>query len=135
MAVLSKVQRYKEGELDLDVLARKAQFVLNKKPFLWQLEVAEAILCGEDVIVDVGTGSGKTLCFTLPLLADGAQDDIVLTVSPLTALMIDQVCISPIYSTVIYLGVGEYITAAHSCRVCRSHCQGWAGTGLQGEFN
>ena len=91
MAVLSKVKKYKEAELDLDELARKAQLVLNRKPFLWQLEVADAILCGEDVIVDIGTGSGKTLCFTLPLLADGAEDDIILTVSPLTALMIDQV--------------------------------------------
>lgn len=91
MAVLSKVRRYKAGEINLDVLAERAQEVLHKKPFLWQLEVAEAILCGEDVIVDVGTGSGKTMTFTLPLLTDEQDDDIVLTVSPLTALMIDQV--------------------------------------------
>lgn len=91
MPVLSKVQRYKTRDLDLDKLAEKAQQILHKKPFLWQLEVADAILCGEDVIIDVGTGSGKTLCFTLPLLADGAESDIILTVSPLTALMIDQV--------------------------------------------
>jgi len=60
------------------------------KPFQWQLEIAAAVLCGEDVIIDVGTGSGKTLCFALPLLLH--ETDIVLVVSPLTALMIDQVC-------------------------------------------
>jgi superfamily II DNA helicase RecQ len=43
---------------------------------------------GEDVIVDVGTGSRKTLCFSVPLLH---ETDIVIVVSPLTALMIDQV--------------------------------------------
>ena len=35
------------------------------------------------------TGSGKTLCFSLPLILN--DTDMVLTVSPLTALMIDQV--------------------------------------------
>ena len=70
-----------------DELARLAKDVLNKQPFPWQLEVAAAILRGEDVIVDVGTGSGKTLCFTLPLLAN--QSDIAMIISPLTALMIE----------------------------------------------
>jgi hypothetical protein len=32
------------------------------KPYAFQLEIAAAVLRGEDVIVDVGTGSGKTLC-------------------------------------------------------------------------
>jgi superfamily II DNA helicase RecQ len=43
------------------------------------------------VVLDVGTGSGKTLCFSLPLLN---EKDISITVSPLTALMIDQVSAS-----------------------------------------
>jgi ATP-dependent helicase YprA (DUF1998 family) len=56
-----------------------------------QLEAAQAVLYGGDVVLDVGTGSGKTLCFTLPLLLNNS--DIALTISPLTALMIDQACI------------------------------------------
>jgi hypothetical protein len=32
------------------------------KPYAFQLEIAAAVLRGEDVIVDVGTSSGKTLC-------------------------------------------------------------------------
>ncbi|KAG6822390.1 hypothetical protein H0H92_014082, partial [Tricholoma furcatifolium] len=83
-----KVQKYKPEEINLDDLAAKAQKILNTKPFQWQLEIAQAILCGQDVVVDVGTGSGKTLVFTLPLLQD--ENDIIVTVSPLTALMTDQ---------------------------------------------
>lgn len=48
-----------------------------------------SVLCGEDFIVDVGTESGKTLCFSLPLILH--DTNIVLTISPLTAFMIDQV--------------------------------------------
>ncbi|KAG6914066.1 hypothetical protein DXG01_002688 [Tephrocybe rancida] len=87
-AQLKKVRKYKPEEINLDDLATKAQQVLHKKPFHWQLEIAQAILCGQDVIVDVGTGSGKTLVFSLPLLQN--ETDIIITISPLTALMTDQ---------------------------------------------
>jgi superfamily II DNA helicase RecQ len=95
----SKVRTYKLEELDFEKIAQRAHDILSVKPFSWQLEVAGAVLQGDDVIVDVGTGSGKTLCFTLPLLAD--DTDIVLTVSPLTALMLDQVRV-PIASQKIF---------------------------------
>jgi len=88
MPIQSKVHRYKPEEISLDDLAAKAFSILHKKLFVWQLEIALAILCGEDVIIYVGTGSGKTLCFSLPLILN--DTDMVLTVSPLTALMIDQ---------------------------------------------
>ena len=88
MPIQSKVHWYKLEEISLDDLAAKAFSILHKKLFVWQLEIALAILCGEDVIIDVGTGSGKTLCFSLPLILN--DTDMVLTVSPLTALMIDQ---------------------------------------------
>ena len=88
--VLSRVRNYKPEEINLDELSRKAEQILQRKPFQWQLDAASAILQGNDVIVDVGTGSGKTLCFSLPLLQH--ETDMALTVSPLSALMIDQVC-------------------------------------------
>lgn len=88
--MLSKVKIFKPEELNVDDLVKKAEQILRKKPFNWQLEAAKAILVGNDVILDVGTGSGKTLCFSLPLLAN--ENDISLTISPLSALMIDQVC-------------------------------------------
>lgn len=86
---MSIVRKYKPEDVDLNVLAEKASQIYGKQPFKWQLDTALAILCGEDVIVDVGTGSGKTLCFSLPLLLD--EKDINIVVSPLTALMVDQV--------------------------------------------
>ena len=75
----SKFRIYKPGEIDLDVLAARAESILHKKPFAWQLKIADAILQGNDVIVDIGTGSGKTLCFALPLLKD--KTDMVLSIA------------------------------------------------------
>ena len=86
----SKVKQYQDHEVDFSRLSDKSFEVFGKRPFRWQLEAAQAILCGRDVVLDIGTGSGKTLCFTLPLLLNNS--DIALTVSPLTALMIDQAC-------------------------------------------
>ena len=86
----SKVKQYHEHEVDFSVLSDQAFEIFGKRPFKWQLEADQAILCGRDVVLDIGTGSGKTLCFTLPLLLNNS--DIALTVSPLTALMIDQAC-------------------------------------------
>jgi ATP-dependent helicase YprA (DUF1998 family) len=87
--IQSKVHKYKPDEIDLAHLASRAETILGVKPYAFQLEIAAAVLCGEDVIVDVGTGSGKTLCFSLPLLFH--DTDITMVVSPLNALMIDQV--------------------------------------------
>ncbi|KAJ7054577.1 hypothetical protein C8F01DRAFT_934789, partial [Mycena amicta] len=70
-------------------LTKLSEQVLGKSPFKWQLDAAVAILCGENLILDVGTGCGKSLCFVLPLLLD--ENDIGISVMPLTALMLDQV--------------------------------------------
>ena len=46
--------------------------------YIWQLDTASAILQGEDLILDAGTGYGKSLVFSLPLLLDNR--DIVVVV-------------------------------------------------------
>jgi superfamily II DNA helicase RecQ len=83
------VRQYKPHELDCGLLAQRSIEVLGKNPFDWRLDACVSILCGQDVILDVRTGNGKTLVFSLPLLTD--PKDVNIIVSPLSALMIDQV--------------------------------------------
>ena len=60
-----------------------------------QLKVIEGIYQGRDVFAVLPTGFGKSMCFQcLPLLFDQLKEDshnIVLVVTPLTAIMKDQV--------------------------------------------
>ena len=53
-----------------------------------QDEVVGAVLAGEDVLAVMPTGSGKSMCYQLPAVAEGA---LTVVVSPLIALMHDQV--------------------------------------------
>ncbi|MDX6669571.1 MAG: ATP-dependent helicase RecQ, partial [Solirubrobacteraceae bacterium] len=53
-----------------------------------QREACQAALDDRDVLVVMPTGSGKSLCYQLPALL---RDDLTVVVSPLVALMQDQV--------------------------------------------
>ena len=53
-----------------------------------QLEACTAALADRDVLVVMPTGSGKSLCYQLPALM---REDLTIVVSPLVALMQDQV--------------------------------------------
>jgi ATP-dependent DNA helicase RecQ len=53
-----------------------------------QRDACQAALAGRDVMVVMPTGSGKSLCYQLPALL---RDDLTVVVSPLVALMQDQV--------------------------------------------
>ena len=53
-----------------------------------QAEIVAAVLAGQDVLAVMPTGSGKSMCYQLPALVDGA---LTVVVSPLIALMRDQV--------------------------------------------
>ena len=53
-----------------------------------QQEIVEAVLAGDPVLAVMPTGSGKSLCYQLPALIG---DGLTLVVSPLIALMRDQV--------------------------------------------
>jgi len=53
-----------------------------------QADIVEALLGGADVLAVMPTGSGKSLCYQLPALV---RDKLTVVVSPLIALMRDQV--------------------------------------------
>jgi RecQ family ATP-dependent DNA helicase len=54
-----------------------------------QKEAVEAAMSGQDVLVVMPTGAGKSLCYQLPALED--REKLTLVVSPLVSLMQDQV--------------------------------------------
>ncbi|SDZ94171.1 DNA helicase RecQ [Rubrimonas cliftonensis] len=53
-----------------------------------QREIVDAVINGRDVLAIMPTGGGKSLCYQLPALA---RDGLTVVVSPLIALMRDQV--------------------------------------------
>ena len=53
-----------------------------------QAEIVEAVTAGENVLAIMPTGGGKSLCFQLPALM---RDGVTVVISPLIALMRDQV--------------------------------------------
>ena len=59
-----------------------SEFRLGQKPII------ESVLKGNDVLAVMPTGGGKSLCFQLPGMV---KEGLVLVVSPLIALMNDQV--------------------------------------------
>ncbi len=78
---------------DLDVLAparrvlREAFGYRDFRP--GQAELIAAVLAGRDALGVMPTGGGKSICYQVPALLDG--DGVTVVVSPLVALMDDQV--------------------------------------------
>src|SRR5256885_1590245 len=88
---------------------RSASSRVNPSPIPGSRSAAAcgAALAGRDVLVVMPTGSGKSLCYQLPALL---RDDLTLVVSPLVALMQDQV------DALRARGVGELVGVVNAQR-------------------
>ena len=69
----------------VDILKKYWQFDTFRQP---QLEVIQSVMAGRDTFALMPTGGGKSICFQVPALM---SDGICIVVSPLIALMKDQV--------------------------------------------
>ncbi|WP_428268670.1 RecQ family ATP-dependent DNA helicase [Haliangium sp.] len=77
---------------DLDAIRRAASELFGfgaLRP--GQLEVIRDVMAGLPVVTVMPTGAGKSLCYQLPAVMLGARAGVTLVVSPLIALMKDQV--------------------------------------------
>ena len=77
---------WKDGSHSLSILLHGIFGHLYFRPH--QEEVCQAVMAGDDALVVMPTGAGKSLCYQLPGLAHGGS---ALVISPLIALMEDQV--------------------------------------------
>ena len=84
-------------------MASLARQAFGSEPFTCIRQIATAttstVLEGRDAILDVGTGSGKTLDFSLASVMD--KEEIFDIISPLSSLMIEQMDNAPISTVAI----------------------------------
>ena len=103
---------------DLDTLLRGPFGLSSFRPY--QEDVCRAVARGEDVLLVMPTGAGKSLCYQLPGVARGGT---TLVVSPLIALMEDQVeKLSSLGFSAARIHSGR--ARAESREVCRAYLAG-----------
>ena len=89
MGVFSKRERVTNALLDMQASEDLLKSIFGFDGFRpGQGEIVEAVASGRDVLAIMPTGGGKSLCFQLPALM---RDGLTVVISPLIALMRDQV--------------------------------------------
>jgi len=91
-------RRFKELETslpieDLDMLefAEKVKSVFKKGLYLWQSHAIQKLRAGHDVMAVIQAGAGSRKCLPIQVIALSRPDAVVMVVSPLLALMDNQV--------------------------------------------
>ncbi|KAJ6612995.1 P-loop containing nucleoside triphosphate hydrolase protein [Mycena sp. CBHHK59/15] len=95
----SKVKIYKASEINIPAIIASSRVRLGKTLHEFQTGFFANVMQGRDIVLDIGTGSGKSLCFDLPVLSN--SEYIVIIVSPLSALMLEQASASLLESIAI----------------------------------
>ena len=97
-----------------------------------QEEIVASVLAGKDTLALLPTGGGKSLCFQIPTLvmaADNEDEGLCLVITPLIALMRDQVenlRQRGILATAIYSNASPTTTACMApIDFCTFHLNGW----------
>jgi len=90
-AVLGNAIGAHEGSGTQDVLLRALAMFGHDALRPGQADVIRDILSGRPVIAVMPTGAGKSLCYQLPAIILAERGDVTLVISPLIALMKDQV--------------------------------------------
>jgi ATP-dependent DNA helicase RecQ len=90
-AVLSTASSAQEAAGPSDVLLRALAMFGHTSLRPGQAEVIRDILAGRPVIAVMPTGAGKSLCYQLPAIVLAERGGVTLVISPLIALMKDQV--------------------------------------------
>ena len=84
-------RQHKAGARILDAAHKLLRSVFGFSSFRpGQEEIIDALLAGRNVLAVMPTGAGKSLCYQVPALVVGG---LTLVVSPLIALMQDQVAL------------------------------------------
>lgn len=119
-----KIQKFQKGvDYALEILGKNG--IMLKEA---QYECLEAIVCrSKDVLAVLPTGYGKSLIYqSLPLIYDyveSSTSSLVIVVSPLNALMQDQVekLKEKINVTVLKQGNANSLNDAGSCKILFAH--------------
>jgi ATP-dependent helicase YprA (DUF1998 family) len=94
----SMIDHY-SSQLTREAIVKRCEEAFNgHKPYDWQIDVTEALLLGLDCVAIAGTGAGKTMPFGLPLLMDETRSKMVIVISPLNDLEVEQVSMISFYA-------------------------------------
>ena len=80
------------SEATREAIVKKFQDVFDgNKPYDWQVDMTEALLLGLDCVAISGTGAGRMMPFGMTLLMDESRSKMVIVLSPLNDLKVEQV--------------------------------------------